>query len=57
LLRLGCSSPIVARVSTGLKPKGDWVYGSGEVPHEELGPPMFEFEEAEGELVVAAPRL
>jgi hypothetical protein len=48
---------MVVRVSTGLKPIGDWVNGSGEVPQEELGPP-WEFDEAEGDdVVVAAPLL
>lgn len=36
---------------------GDWVKGSGEVPHDELGPTL-EFVDAEGELVdVSAPML
>lgn len=46
---------MVPRVSTGLKPRGDCVSGSGEVPHDELAPPMFEFDEADGELVDAPP--
>jgi len=33
---------------------GDCVKGSGDVPQEELGPPVFEFEEAEGEREAAA---
>ena len=55
LPRLGCSSPMVASVSRGLKPMGDCVKGSGEVPHDELAPPMLELDDAEGELVDAAP--
>jgi hypothetical protein len=47
------SSPIVVRVSTGLKAVGDCVNGSGDVPHEELAP-IFELEDADGELVVVA---
>ncbi len=46
----GCSSPIVVSVSTGLKPIGDCVTGSGDVPQEELGPAL-DCEDAEGELV------
>lgn len=43
------SSPIVVRVlSNPFGAGGDCVYGSGEVPQDELGPP-WEFEEA-GEL-------
>jgi hypothetical protein len=41
---------MVVMVSIGLKPRGDCVKGSGEVPHDELGP-AFELEEADGELV------
>lgn len=57
LCRLADSSPIVAIVSRGLNPVGDWVNplghctnGSGEVPHDELAPPALELEEADGEL-------
>lgn len=42
-------------MSTGLKPMGDCVNGSGDVPHDEFGPPMLEFDEADGELVVVGP--
>lgn len=56
LLKPDCSSPIVVNVSTGLKPMGDCVNGSGDVPHDELGP-MFELDDAEGELVDVAPAL
>src|SRR5688572_5707589 len=52
---VGCSSPMVVSVSTGLKPIGDCVTGSGEVPQEELGPAL-DCDDAEGELV-APPRL
>ena len=34
-----------------MKEVGDWVNGSGDVPHEELAP-IFEFDDADGELVV-----
>lgn len=42
--------------ASGLKDTGDWLFvGSGDVPHEELGPPL-EFDEDEGdEEDVAAP--
>lgn len=56
--REGCiSSPIVPKAS-GLKATGDWLLvGSGDVPHEELGPPL-ELEEHDGdEEDVAAPGL
>ena len=52
---VGCSSPMVVSVSTGLKPMGDCVTGSGDVPQDELGPAL-DCEEADGELV-APPRL
>jgi hypothetical protein len=54
---VGCSSPIVDIVSTGLKPSGDWLNGSGEVPHDELAPPGFECDDPEGDPVVVLPRL
>ena len=47
----------MVRVSIGLKPIGDWVIGSGDVPQDELAP-ILEFDEADGELVeVTAPTL
>jgi hypothetical protein len=48
------SSPIVVNESIGLKPMGDCVSGSGDVPHEEVAP-MLEFEDADGELVDSGP--
>lgn len=36
---------------SALNPAGDWLLGSGEVPHDELGPP-FEFDDADGEELV-----
>jgi len=56
VVRVGCSSPIVVRVSNGLKPGGDCVQGSGDVPHDELGPPL-EFEDTDGEAVLPPLRL
>ena len=42
------SSPMVDSMSS-LKPIGDWLLvGSGDVPHEELGPPL-ELEEDDGD--------
>lgn len=49
-----CSSPMVVNVSSGLELIGDCVNGSGEVPHDEFGPPVLEDEDADGELVAAA---
>lgn len=56
LVKPGCSSPIVVKVSRGLKPSGDWVNGSGDVPQDELGP-ITELDEDEGEPVFAPLRL
>lgn len=45
-------------VSTGLKPMGDCVKGSGDVPQDELGPMLeLELDDADGELVLVAPLL
>lgn len=47
---------MVVRAS-GLKPTGDWLLvGSGDVPHDELGPP-FELEEHDGDDSVVAAAL
>ena len=56
MVSAGCSSPMVVNVSMGLKPRGDCVNGSGDVPQEELGP-ILEFEDAEGEQELVAFRL
>ena len=46
---------MIVKVSTGLYETGDCGKASGDVPQEELGPPMLECEEDEGDADDAGP--